>query len=577
LSRTLATAPAAAGAAPLRVDVPERPPPAPQTAHSSPPATARVAALIVTWNRRQAVDAVLNALARQSDHRAALDIVVIDNGSTDGTVDWLAQRWRPEAIFDNPTPRAHEPDFRRRPTLTTPEGSTPANAGGFASLTLIANGENHGGCGGFNTGLAFAAEQLDTPRSPLQYAWLIDDDVDLPENALAQLTRTAAANPDAGLIGSRTVDFADRRTTIETTIYFDFDNGWMGPDPTPGHRQEASHRDWLARIGGTRGDLPFSGTREVDVLSASSLLARWEAVKQVGFWDHRYFIYCDDADWCLRFARRGYKVLLDLDAVVYHTYWLSKLTPTRGYYAQRNLAWVIQKAFRGRKLRRAIARRLASLLLDSRKAMIHCRLFHAEIYRRTAQDIISGRGGRLDDAEPPFEPLLSALDRAGALRAGATVLVMCPDEPCLYRAEELRRALHHALVDAQRLQDEPAFAYLLREDVPDIYRVPGPLGPHAVAERIRYQPNPRSKWRAQRRFLHRPADAVIVFNQTSDFPLLRNRANIHVDTRRPGHAQFETDTWRQRSAFIVRWIATALLAAAFALTVRRYRSKTRYG
>ena len=59
-------------------------------------------------------------------------------------------------------------------------------------------------------------------------------------------------------------------------------------------------------------------------------------------WDYRYFIYCDDADWCLRFARAGFKVVCNLDAVVYHTPWFQKLTPARLYYSQRNIVWVIQ-------------------------------------------------------------------------------------------------------------------------------------------------------------------------------------------------------------------------------------------
>src|SRR6185369_13414681 len=143
------------------------------------------------------------------------------------------------------------------------------------------------------------------------YAWLVDDDIDLPDHALAQLLSTAESDGTIGLVGSRTVDFADRQTTIETTIYFDRENGWMGPDPTPGHPRAEEHRRWVESVGGTRGRLPFAGLRDVDVVSACSLLARWSAVKKVGLWDARFFIYCDDADWCLRFPAAGFRVVLD--------------------------------------------------------------------------------------------------------------------------------------------------------------------------------------------------------------------------------------------------------------------------
>jgi len=40
--------------------------------------------------------------------------------------------------------------------------------------------------------------------------------------------------------------------------------------------------------------------------------------------------------------------------------------------------------------------------------------------------------------------------------------------------------------------------------------------------------------------------------------LIRSRANIHVDRRRPALAQVEVDGWRARLAFLRRWAGTAL-------------------
>ncbi len=530
--------------------------------------TPRVAAIIVTWNRHAAVDVVLGALSRQRFALDRLDVVVVDNGSTDGTVDVLAAKWRPDAVVDNPTAVAHEPAFG------APSGPGLRGRGHpFASFTIIRNGHNLGGCGGFNTGLAFLEARLDRPGNPLDYAWLVDDDVDLPETALAQLVRTGESDHTIGLVGSRTVDFADRETTIETTIYFDFAKGWMGPDPAPGHRRHEEHRRWVAATGGTRGKLAFSGIRNVDVVSACSLLARWSAVKKVGFWDSRYFIYCDDADWSLRFPKAGYRVVLDLDAVVYHTYWLSKLTPARAYYSQRNLIWLIQKNFSGSRLRRATGRRLLALMRDSRKAMTHCRLFHAEIIRRTADDIVRGRAGKLDDEGPPLLPLVAAFDRARALGPTARVLVMCSHPESIAWADALRVRLQYALIDADRAGDLPRFVYMVRDDVPD----PPPAAPGPRPERLVFSPNRKSKWRAQKPLLRDPPEAVLMFDQHNDFPLIRSRANIHIDRRRPAEAQVEADGLGLRWAFLRKWAATAVRCLIYTLRVRPYVRSGKYG
>lgn len=528
----------------------------------------RIGAIIVTWNRHAAVDVVLRALARQTFPRERLDVVVVDNGSTDGTVAFLTERWHPEAVIQNPTAAAHEPAFAPASGVAS-NGQSP-NAGGFRSLTIVSNAHNLGGCGGFNTGLAYLDSELDSPQSPLAYAWLVDDDVDLPDNALEQLVRTGEGDRSIGLVGSRTVDFADRQTTLETTIYFDFENGWMGPEPTPADPRLADHAAWAQRTGGTKGRLAFSGVRDVDVVPACSLLARWEAVKQVGFWDARFFIYCDDADWCLRFARAGHRVVVDLDAVVYHTYWLSKITPVRAYYSQRNLVWLIQKALDEKKLRRATMRRLAALLRDSRKALTHCRLFHAEIIRRTADDLCTNRGGRLDNEGPAFVPLVRAFEGAGALGPGAMVAVMCSHPHSIAWADELTGRLRDALGDAGRLHEMPRIVYIARNDVPD-------PGGREWPERVTFAPRRLSKCRVNARFLLSPPDATVIFDQHNDFPLLRSRANIHIDRRRAGVAQQEPDGVLRRAAFLARWSVTAVRSLMYAARVKPYVRTGRYG
>ncbi|MCC6676787.1 MAG: glycosyltransferase family 2 protein [Phycisphaerales bacterium] len=536
-----------------------------------------IAVLMVTWNRKGPLNQILGSLARQTYPVSRLDLVVVDNASTDGTLEALAERWRPERIVENPTRAAHEPEF------SAPRGTGPGpNLGGFRSFTVVRNHVNFGGCGGFNTAFAYADRVLDgadrTGIDRPDYVWLVDDDADLPPDALERLVETAERDASVGIVGSRTVDMADRETTIETTIYFDHERGLMSDEPGAEHRLAASHREWIAKVGATKGRRSYSGLRDVDVVSACSLLARWSGVKKVGFWDYRYFIYCDDADWCLRFAKAGYRVVLNLDALVYHTPWHHKLTPARAYYAQRNMLWLLQKLLPAGEVKRVTLRRLGGALKDGLHAALHRRLFHAEIYRRTAADVTSTRWGKLDNDGPAPEDVVPGLERIGALRAGRTIAVMCGRHESPRWADELRAKVSQRLAELGRDESGPDWVYIIRNDIPDPTAGLRDEVTGKVAERVVYSFRKRSKMlRRQVGFFFSPPTAVVVFDQSNDFPLYRGAWNVHIDRRQPGKAQIERDGLGPRLAYAARWLPTAVSSVLYAWRVGPYVPKGRYG
>ncbi|MBX3359809.1 MAG: glycosyltransferase family 2 protein [Phycisphaeraceae bacterium] len=543
------------------------------TARTQGPATttARVAVIVVTWNRREVASACVRGLAAQRFPREQMDVIVVDNASTDGTLESLAELWRPETIVDNPTDEAHEPRFEPRRSPASDTSASTRNTAGFHSLTLIRNSTNHGGCGGFNTGFAWVERALNST----DFVWLVDDDAELPPEALTHLTAAAASDPRIGLVGSRTVDISDRRTTIETTIYLDRAKGRMGDDPPPGHPQHESHRRWVRQVGGLRGDLPFTGLRDVDIVSACSLLARWSAVQKVGFWDWRYFIYCDDADWCLRFGRAGYRVVLNLDAVVFHTPWLMKLTPARIYYAQRNMVWTLQKILPPGMLRAATRRWMRTILKDSMRAAVFRRLFHAEIIRETARDIIIGRTGKTAGEGPKPIPLIEAFRQAGLFRPGARVAFLCAQgergDATARWADAITAEIRSALA-AGEPGSEPRWIRVLRNDVAAVAGV-SPGMPGTIVYGGRW---PSRLLRQVSLLRHRPT-AVVVFDQTNDFPAVCGAWNLHVDSRNLSAAQVERDGLGPRAAFLARWMSTAVRAAWYAATIRPYSSTSRYG
>ena len=57
---------------------------------------------------------------------------------------------------------------------------------------------------------------------------------------------------------------------------------------------------------------------EVEAISGACMLVKREAVADVGLWDEAYFLHCEDLDWCMRFRRKGWKILFVPSARVTH-------------------------------------------------------------------------------------------------------------------------------------------------------------------------------------------------------------------------------------------------------------------
>lgn len=60
------------------------------------------------------------------------------------------------------------------------------------------------------------------------------------------------------------------------------------------------------------------GPIEVEAISGACMLVKREAVEDVGLWDERYFLHCEDLDWCMRFRQKGWKILFVPDARISH-------------------------------------------------------------------------------------------------------------------------------------------------------------------------------------------------------------------------------------------------------------------
>ena len=217
--------------------------------------------IILTWNSRQHVRACLESL-RDAAPGYRGDVIVIDNGSTDGTPDIV---------------RELVPDAR-----------------------LVQNQVNRGVAAARNQGLALA-------RSPVSI--ILDVDTVVQPGAFARLLSFLEATPSVGVCGPRLVLPDDTiqascqlfPTVIDKVIR-----------QLPGNMGER----WLRDV--ERAGWDHTGVRDVDYVVGACQAIRMSALYSVGWLDERIFYGPEDVDFCLRMRLRGWRVTYVGDAIVRH-------------------------------------------------------------------------------------------------------------------------------------------------------------------------------------------------------------------------------------------------------------------
>ncbi|HZQ16280.1 MAG TPA: glycosyltransferase family 2 protein [Gaiellaceae bacterium] len=216
-----------------------------------------VSVVVVTFNALPHVERCLESVRGR-------DVIVVDNGSTDGTVERVRERF---------------PDVR-----------------------LVEQG-NVGMGGGNNAGMRLAEGG---------YFFLLNSDAWVEGDGLDRLLAFAAAHPDAAVVGPRLANpdgSLQRSVRGEPTL-------WRLATEYFFIRKLGPRTNLLNPLyaGGFRHDAP----RAVDWLSGAALLVRREAADAVGLFDEDFFMFSEEADWQTRFRRAGWTVWFCPDATVTH-------------------------------------------------------------------------------------------------------------------------------------------------------------------------------------------------------------------------------------------------------------------
>ena len=221
---------------------------------------------IVSYNTKDYLRVCLASLfERQAAGEASLEVIVADNGSTDGSQDMVRTEF-PEVILVDP-------------------------------------GGNVGYGRGNNAAIAHASGR---------YYFILNSDTELQAGALSSMMTYMDANPKVGMVGAQLVwpdgkDQASCSTDPPLSVVF-----W---EQTFLYKLLPNNKVTSHYLMTDRSDI---GTEEVEQVCGASFFVRSEAWKAIDGFDPAYFMYFEDIDFCIRLRRTGWPIVFLPDARIMH-------------------------------------------------------------------------------------------------------------------------------------------------------------------------------------------------------------------------------------------------------------------
>ena len=359
----------------------------------------KVSVAVVSWNGRRHLETLLPALAAQDDPGVPFEVLLLDNGSRDGTAGWVRER--------------------------------------FPRVRLVESAVNLGFCAG-NGRLVEAAEGD-------AVAFLNNDTRPRPGWLAALVDALAAAPDDVAAVSGMIVDWEGER--------LDFARGVMTFD---GHAFQVGFRRPLE--GPRAAELPADGA-ELPFACGGNMLVRRDAFRAAGGFDADYFAYLEDVDLGWRLWAGGERIVFAREAVVHHR---SSATSdllglfNRGFLFERNAFLTVAKNYEDGLWERmmpavmlTLTHRTQHLLVDANPGGAALAL---DPYAGTIADTAAGRSrevGATGEAGPGAETGAGHVEGTAAQSAGAP-----PAEPPARLRDLPERWRRYGTVElARRLAD----------------------------------------------------------------------------------------------------------------------------
>jgi GT2 family glycosyltransferase len=227
-----------------------------------------VSVLIVNYNTKEHLENCLRSL-KSCAYSGKSEVFVVDNASQDGSAEMVGQQ--------------------------------------FPEVNLVKNKTN--------VGFATAVNQM-YHLSSGKYLLLLNPDTLVQPGALDDLVSFLEDHTEAGAVGPR--QWLDAPKNLQTTVTVKFPELAVLAAHVPlikrWAQQSLRRKYWIKDFIIWSSDRPV----EVDSLNGSCLMVRRETIEDVGVMDERFFLFFEDADWCLRMKKKGWKLYCIPKAEIVH-------------------------------------------------------------------------------------------------------------------------------------------------------------------------------------------------------------------------------------------------------------------
>jgi len=224
----------------------------------------KLSIVIISWNVREDLLRCLSAI-RDNPPAASFEQIIIDNNSTDSTVEAVRRQFPEVAIVENPE----------------------------------------------NVGFARANNQgMEQARG--DYVLLLNPDTVVHPHALDRLVAFLDEHPDVGACGPKLLNddgspqgSVRRFPTFRGVLYAHTVCRMLG-------LFRRQHRQWMMK------DFAFDRQADVDQIMGAAMMVRRTVIDQVGRLDANFFMYFEEVDWCYRIKQAGWRIVFLPDAVITH-------------------------------------------------------------------------------------------------------------------------------------------------------------------------------------------------------------------------------------------------------------------